>query len=97
MCEGGLVPDVMHDLLEGALQYEVKILIREMTHIKEYFTLDLFNTRLTTTELGYMEIKDRPTVLDERKISSSGHTLSLSGKHKNQMYSEVHQSPNRLQ
>ena len=97
MCEGGLVPDVMHDLLEGALQYEVKILIREMTHIEEYFTLDLFNTRLTTTELGYMEVKDRPTVLDEHKISSSGHTLSQSGKHKNQTYSEVHQSPNRLQ
>lgn len=80
VCEGGLVPDVMHDLLEGALQYEVKILIKEMTRVEEYFTLDLFNTRLTTTELGYMEVKDRPTVLDDHKISNSGHTLSQSGK-----------------
>ena len=29
VCEGGLLPDVMHDIL-GALQYEVKIMLQAM-------------------------------------------------------------------
>lgn len=27
-CNGSLIPDVMHDVLEGALQYELKLLLR---------------------------------------------------------------------
>lgn len=45
VCNGCLIPDVMHDLLEGALQYEVKLLLQVMIQNKA-FTLDLFNTRL---------------------------------------------------
>jgi len=30
VCDGGLVPDVMHDILEGALQYEMKLLLKRM-------------------------------------------------------------------
>ena len=76
VCEGGLLPDVMHDLLEGALQYEVKVMLLEMITEKHYFSLDALNSRLATTELGYMETKDQPTLLDQHKISNSGHTLT---------------------
>ena len=75
MCEGGLLPDIMHDLLE----YDVKVMFLEMITKEHYFSLDVLNSRLATTELGYMEAKDRPTLLDEHKISNSGHTLNQSG------------------
>ncbi len=39
MCDGGLVPDVMHDILEGALQYEIKLLLKRMMEIDKHFSL----------------------------------------------------------
>ena len=69
----------MHDLLEGALQYEVKVMLLEMITQEHYFSVDVLNSQLATIELGYMETKDRPTPLDEHKISNSGHTLNQSG------------------
>ena len=43
-CNGSLVPDVMHDILEGALQYEVKLMLQFMVDTERYFTLDELNT-----------------------------------------------------
>ena len=40
----GLVPDVMHDILEGSLQYEVKELLKYFIHTEKYFTLDELNS-----------------------------------------------------
>lgn len=78
MCDGGLVPDVMHDILEGALAYEAKLLLLYM--IKEkYFTLDELNSRLENMELGYMEAKDRPTVIASNTLSSSSNKLKQEG------------------
>ncbi len=37
--DGGLIPDIMHDILEGALQYEIKLMIKIMVEVKQYFTL----------------------------------------------------------
>ena len=31
--------DIMHDLLEGALQYEVKLMLREMIKVEKIFSL----------------------------------------------------------
>ena len=39
VCDGGLVPDIMHDLLEGAMQYEVKFMLKKMIEIDKYFSL----------------------------------------------------------
>ena len=36
----GLVPDVMHDILEGSLQYEVKEILKHFINTEKYFTLD---------------------------------------------------------
>jgi len=38
VCCGVLIPDLMHDILEGAFQYEVKLII--------LFSLNMFNSRL---------------------------------------------------
>ena len=37
VCDGSLLPDIMHDVLEGGLQYEVKLMLGMM--VGEYFTL----------------------------------------------------------
>lgn len=80
VCDGVLIPDVMHDLLEGALQYEVKLLLRHFIQTECYFSLDIFNSRLTNLELGYMETKDRPTTIADSTLTSSGHSLKQAGK-----------------
>ena len=39
VCGGGLLPDIMHNLLEGALQYEVKLMLKAMIFEDNYFDL----------------------------------------------------------
>ena len=36
MCSGTLIPDVMHDLLEGALQHIIKLLLCYLIDEKKY-------------------------------------------------------------
>ena len=43
----GLVPDVMHGILEGSLQYEVKELLKYFIHTEKYLTLDELNKKIT--------------------------------------------------
>ena len=79
VCNGSLVPDVMHDILEGALQYEVKLMLQFMVDTERYFTLNELNTRLEHAELGYMECKDRPTAITATTLHSSGNSLKQKG------------------
>ena len=79
VCDGSLLPDVMHDLLEGALQYEVKLMLGVMIDTEKYFTLEEFNSRLEHMELGYMESKDRPTPVAAVTLRSPGHSLKQAG------------------
>ena len=69
----------MHDVLEGALQYEAKIMLQEMVENEHYFTLKELNSRLGRVELGYMEVKDRPSPISDQKLSGTGHTLNQAG------------------
>ena len=43
VCDGSLLPDVMHDILEGSLQYEVKLMLQVMVNTEGYFSLDDLN------------------------------------------------------
>ena len=71
----------MHDLLEGALQYEVKLMLQRMIYNERYFTLSFLNTRLENLELGYMESKNRPTLLLEKNVRApTGLSLKQNGK-----------------
>jgi hypothetical protein len=69
----------MHDVLEGALQYEVKLMLKTMVIDEQYFSIDVLNSRLMTTELGYMESKDRPTQIARTTLISDGHSLKQNG------------------
>lgn len=79
-CSGGLLPDVMHDLLEGALQYEVKLMLKQFIFDKNFFTCDYLSMKLKNMELGYMECKDRPTSITDNILQSSDNRLHQNGK-----------------
>ena len=78
---GALVPDVMHDLLEGVLQYEVKLLLTQFISEDHYFTLEQLNHRIESLELGYSEARDRPTQITSATLSSNDNLLKQSGTH----------------
>ena len=70
----GLVPDVMHDILEGSLQYEVKELLKHFINTEKYFTLDELNKKIS--EFPYVLCTIAPTVL-----ASSDHTVKQKGQY----------------
>lgn len=62
----------MHDVLEGALQYEVKLMLQFMINHEGYLTLEIFNSYLVNLELGYVESNNRPTVVSQKTLNSEG-------------------------
>ena len=80
VCGGGLLPDVMHDILEGTLEYEMKLMLQQFIYEEHYFTLEELNTRMDFFHYGYMEIKDRPTPIADTTIKrSTGNLLKQEG------------------
>ena len=80
MTSGALIPDVMHDVLEGVLQYETKLLLREFINIDHYFTLPQLNHQISAFELGYSEIKSRSSPLSHTTLQERESNLKQSGK-----------------
>ena len=62
----GLPHDIMHDLFEGVVPYELKLLILHCVCMK-YFTIDVLNERIN----AYDFVSDRPTLIDARIVSTS--------------------------
>ena len=53
----GLPGDVMHDLLEGVLQYECKEMLKIFINEEKYLTLDQLNERIKRFDYGYYNDK----------------------------------------
>lgn len=51
----------MHDILEGALQYEMREMLLVFTHEKGYFTLNTLNQRIKNFSYFYADMKDKPS------------------------------------
>ena len=79
MCDGTLLPDLMHDILEGALQYEVKLMLQVMINVEGYFSIDELNSHMQHLELGYMENSNRPSLLSSKTLNSVGKSLKQNG------------------
>ena len=60
ICSGGLIPDIMHDILEGVLQYEAKLLLKHIVE-ERHISLSHLNMLIESVELGYMEASSRPS------------------------------------
>ena len=78
ICGGGLIADVMHNLLEGTLQYETKLVLKHMIG-QRYITYKAFAEMLEGLELGYMETDNKPTTIPSRVISSDDKHLGQKG------------------
>ena len=76
VCDFGLPPDVMHDLLEGYVPYKVKLMLRHFIE-EGLFTLEELNTRIRNFKFCYMETK--PTVIFPTTLSSRSTELNQSG------------------
>lgn len=73
----GLPPDIMHDVLEGALPYEIKLMLSHLLH-QSYFTLKEVNKRILTFNYG-SDSKDKPSILTSASLCSSGTYIKQSG------------------
>ena len=65
----GLPHDVMHDLLEGVLPYEMKLLLKYLFSSK-YLTLEQFNDRLHNFEYGHSEVGSKPSTISVQHLSA---------------------------
>ena len=74
----GLAPDIMHDVLEGVAQYELKELLKYLID-KKYITLNSFNNELEKFPYSYSDIKDKPTPISSTTLYSSDHNIKQKG------------------
>ena len=81
VCDYGLPPDVMHDLLEGYLPYTLKLMLSHLITQLNLFTLDKLNQLIKNMDYGYAETS-RPQCLTSESLSVSKGcaTFPLSGK-----------------
>lgn len=75
ICNGGLLPDIMHDVLEGALVYEAKLIMQHCIH-NQYLSFTTLSQTLESMELGYMEVGNRPCV--QKKLGQTVNQLHCS-------------------
>ena len=73
----GMAPDVMHDILEGAIQLEINLLIRKLIS-SGYTTIKTINSRITGFCYGPVDTINRPTPLVDR-VSASESIVKQSG------------------
>lgn len=59
--------DIMHDLFEGVIPCEMKLLLTHLVNAK-YFTIATVNDRLRRFDYGYMERSDVPSELNEKNL-----------------------------
>ena len=77
-----LLCDVMHDLFEGVLQYETKLMLIQLIE-KHYFKLKNLNNHIESLELPYGTESDKPAFIDRKTLYSQGSRLNQKGRYKN--------------
>lgn len=63
--------DVMHDLLEGAVQMEIKLILNYFIE-KKFITLENINNRIKSFNYGILHATDRPSIV---MLDKSGHSI----------------------
>ena len=82
ICSGVLLCDVMHDLFEGVLQYETKLMLIQFIE-QRYFKLKNLNNYIESLELPYGTESDKPAFVDRKTLYSQGSRLNQKGSHNN--------------
>jgi len=71
--------DLMHNLLEGIIPFELKLILASFIFDKKYFSLQMLNARLANFDYGYLNRKNKPTALSKTELRDQQKT-SLSQK-----------------
>ena len=75
----GLVPDVMHDVLEGVTQLTMKCLLKYLIQEKKYFSLSVLNERIMSFNYG-SDVCNKPSEISKATFNSTdSNTLKQSG------------------
>jgi hypothetical protein len=75
----GLAPDIMHDVLEGCLQYEVKELLKYLILNVKVISLSVLNGRIDSFSYGYIDSPNKPVPISVNSLNSSDHGLKQTG------------------
>lgn len=76
----GLVPDVMHDVLEGTTQLTLKCLLHYLIREKKFFSLSTLNTRISSFNYGPVDNHNKPSEISSATFNSTdSYTLKQSG------------------
>lgn len=75
----GLVPDVMHDILEGTLQLTLKCLLHYIIHDMKFLTLVTLNERIASFDYGQADKRNKPSEISASTLASDSYTLKQSG------------------
>ncbi len=78
-CSGGLIPDIMHDVLEGVFAYETKIMLKRFIQQERYLQLADLSQKIEQFELGYTEVSNRPTPIAPSTLTSDDNSLKKNG------------------
>jgi len=76
----GMVPDIMHDILEGCLQMVLKYTLKYFAVQMKYFTVDTLNTRIHSFHFGSADSANRPSPIPLDVLTSSGISVKQSCK-----------------
>lgn len=72
----GLISDIMHDCLEGCVQYEVKELLR---HFKGILSVTAINNDIHSFPLMGSDARNRPAPITAITLASSDNSLKHTG------------------
>ena len=76
----GMVPDIMHDVLEGCAPYVVKELLKYL-HEQKIVTLRYVNNQIQRFPYAPCDVRNKPTPIPETTFKSSDHSVKQKGKH----------------
>jgi hypothetical protein len=69
--------DIMHDILEGVIPYEMKLLLEFLVE-KKYIAVNTLNNRMKSFDFGYTETSDKPSEVNEKAYKKSDQKIRQS-------------------
>ena len=75
----GLPPDIMHDISEGSLQYEVKELLNYLIREEVLITLEMLNQKIEKFPYQQSDKANKPAVILSSTLTSTNHSVKQKG------------------
>lgn len=76
----GLVPDIMHDVLEGCAPYEVKELLKYLQE-EGFVNLQYVNEQIQSFAYAPPDVRNKPTPIPQTTFRSLDHSVKQKGLH----------------